>query len=139
MAVYFFFFFSLIGEQFLDPSQGYPDHNVDLYIPFFAFLQLFFYVSWLKVAEALLNPFGSDDHDFEFVPMLTRHMEVSVVVVVSEPRPNIIWHHILGVKSQKCSDLWSFLPKIDILYCFILCTQPKAGQVLKTEAEDRCC
>lgn len=78
LAVYFFFFFSLIGEQFLDPTQGYEDHAVDFYIPFFAFLQLFFYVSWLKVAEALLNPFGSDDHDFEFVPMLTRHMEVSI-------------------------------------------------------------
>lgn len=77
LAVYFFFFFSLIGEQFLDPNQGHPEHNVDLYVPFFAFLQLFFYVSWLKVAEALLNPFGSDDHDFEFIPMLTRHMEMT--------------------------------------------------------------
>lgn len=77
LAVYFFFFFSVIGEQFLDPEQGYEDHKVDIYVPFFAFLQLFFYVSWLKVAEALLNPFGSDDHDFEFVPMLTRHMEMT--------------------------------------------------------------
>lgn len=101
LAVYFFFFFSLIGEQFLDPNQGHPEHNVDLYVPFFAFLQLFFYVSWLKVAEALLNPFGSDDHDFEFIPMLTRHMEVSVVLVVSGARSNVIRHHIIGSKASR--------------------------------------
>ncbi|XP_050734828.1 bestrophin-3-like [Eriocheir sinensis] len=80
LAVYSFFFFSLIGEQFLDPAKKHEGHNIDLYVPFFAFLQLFFYISWLKVAEALLNPFGADDHDFEFVPMLTRHLEMTALL-----------------------------------------------------------
>ncbi|XP_066990403.1 bestrophin-2-like [Macrobrachium rosenbergii] len=77
IAVYSFFIFSLIGEQYLDPEQGIPTHLIDLYFPMFALLQLFFYIGWLKVAEALLNPFGEDDHDFEFNSMLQRHREVS--------------------------------------------------------------
>ncbi|KAK7069796.1 hypothetical protein SK128_000565 [Halocaridina rubra] len=86
IAVYSFFIFSLIGEQFLDPEQNYKDNTIDLFVPVFALLQLFFYIGWLKVAEALLNPFGDDDHDFEFVPMLQRHLEMSSLL--SEPSPS---------------------------------------------------
>lgn len=49
MAVYSFFLACLIGRQFLDPTQGYPGHNVDFYLPVFTLLQFFFYVGWLKV------------------------------------------------------------------------------------------
>lgn len=86
IAVYSFFLFSLFGEQFLDPEQGYSDHIIDIYIPLFALLQLFFYIGWIKVAEALLNPFGEDDHDFEFIPLLERHLEMSALL--SEPNPS---------------------------------------------------
>lgn len=83
IAVYSFFLFSLIGEQFLDPAQQYyKEASIDLYVPIFALLQLFFYVGWLKVAEALLNPFGADDHDFEFLPLLKRHTEVGGLLVL---------------------------------------------------------
>lgn len=105
--MYFFFFFSLIGEQFLDPTQEYADHNIDIYVPFFAFLQLFFYVSWLKVAEALLNPFGADDHDFEFVPMLTRHLEVSVMAAVLKPR--YIFSFVLFLMKKQLKNILSIL------------------------------
>ncbi|XP_068205075.1 bestrophin-2-like [Palaemon carinicauda] len=77
IAVYTFFLFSIIGEQFLDPSKNYEDRGIDIYVPVFSFLQLFFYMGWLKVAEVLLNPFGEDDHDFEFLPMMKRHWEMS--------------------------------------------------------------
>lgn len=86
IAVYSFFFFSLLGEQFLDPNQGYASHTIDLYVPLFALLQLFFYIGWIKVAEALLNPFGADDNDFEFVPLLERH--VTMTRMLSEPGPH---------------------------------------------------
>lgn len=49
LAVYSFFLVCLIGRQFLDPSQGYPGHDLDLYVPIFTLLQFFFYAGWLKV------------------------------------------------------------------------------------------
>lgn len=74
IAVYSFFLFSVIGEQFLDPMH--TDQIIDLYVPVFTLLQFFFYIGWLKVAESLINPFGEDDHDFEFVALVKRHLEV---------------------------------------------------------------
>ncbi|KAK7084595.1 hypothetical protein SK128_001751, partial [Halocaridina rubra] len=75
IAVYSFFLFSVIGEQFLDPSKKYDHNIIDIYVPVFTLLQFFFYIGWLKVAESLINPFGEDDHDFEFVALLKRHLE----------------------------------------------------------------
>ena len=66
LAVYTFFLSSLMGRQFLDITKGYEGHEVDLYIPVFTFLQFFFYMGWLKVAEVLINPFGEDDGKFFF-------------------------------------------------------------------------
>lgn len=53
LAVYSFFLVCLIGRQFLDPSQGYPGHDLDLYVPIFTLLQFFFYAGWLKVRNAV--------------------------------------------------------------------------------------
>ncbi|XP_066978294.1 bestrophin-3-like isoform X2 [Macrobrachium rosenbergii] len=86
IAVYSFFLFSVIGEQFLDPTKGYPNNAIDIYVPIFTLLQFFFYIGWLKVAESLINPFGEDDHDFEFVPLLKRHLEMSYLL--GDPQPN---------------------------------------------------
>lgn len=33
-------------------------------------------MGWLKVAETLVNPFGSDDDDFELDEILERHVTV---------------------------------------------------------------
>jgi hypothetical protein len=33
-------------------------------------------MGWLKVAEALINPFGEDDDDFQLVTLIERGMEV---------------------------------------------------------------
>uniref|UniRef100_A0A8C4TE48 Bestrophin homolog n=1 Tax=Erpetoichthys calabaricus TaxID=27687 RepID=A0A8C4TE48_ERPCA len=81
MAVYSFFLASLIGRQFLDPTQGYPGHELDLFIPVFTLLQFFFYAGWLKVAEQLINPFGEDDDDFETNWLLDRNLQVSFLTV----------------------------------------------------------
>ncbi|KAJ7329812.1 hypothetical protein JRQ81_015986 [Phrynocephalus forsythii] len=81
LAVYTFFFACLIGRQFLDPDQGYPGHDLDLYIPIFTLLQFFFYAGWLKVAEQLINPFGEDDDDFETNWCIDRNLQVSLLAV----------------------------------------------------------
>lgn len=51
--MYSYFLACVIGRQFLDPAQGYKDHNLDLFVPVFTLLQFFFYAGWLKVAGAL--------------------------------------------------------------------------------------
>ncbi|KAJ8249151.1 hypothetical protein GJAV_G00231730 [Gymnothorax javanicus] len=81
VAVYSFFLACLIGRQFLDPSQGYPGHDLDFYLPIFTLLQFFFYVGWLKVAEQLINPFGEDDDDFETNWLVDRNLQVSLLTV----------------------------------------------------------
>ncbi|XP_036158449.1 bestrophin-2 isoform X2 [Myotis myotis] len=81
IAVYSYFLACVIGRQFLDPAQGYKDHNLDLFVPVFTLLQFFFYVGWLKVAEQLINPFGEDDDDFETNFLIDRNFQVSMLAV----------------------------------------------------------
>ncbi|KAM9334713.1 bestrophin-3-like [Symphorus nematophorus] len=81
LAVYTFFFACLIGRQFLDPAQGHPGHDLDIYVPVFTLLQFFFYSGWLKVAEQLINPFGEDDDDFEANWIIDRNLQVSLLAV----------------------------------------------------------
>jgi len=81
LAVYTFFLSSLMGRQFLDPSKGIEGHDVDLVVPVFTFLQFFFYMGWLKVAEVLINPFGEDDDDFEMNWLIDRNLQVAYLIV----------------------------------------------------------
>lgn len=105
IAVYSYFLACLIGRQFLDPAQGYKDHDLDLCVPIFTLMQFFFYAGWLKVggaprpglqgwsgqgfsvlqlplllptqvAEQLINPFGEDDDDFETNFLIDRNFQV---------------------------------------------------------------
>lgn len=40
-------------------------------------IQIICYTGWSKVAEALLNPFGEDDDDFECNWIIDRNLQVS--------------------------------------------------------------
>ena len=77
LAVYSFLTSTLMGHQYLDPAKEYDNFKVDLYFPVFTFLQFFFYMGWLKVAETLINPFGEDDDDFEMNWLIDRNLQVN--------------------------------------------------------------
>lgn len=83
IAVYSYFLVAVMGQQWIENKgleNGYMN-RVDLYFPFFALLQFFFYMGWLKVAEQLINPFGEDDDDFEVNWMIDRNLQVSYLIV----------------------------------------------------------
>ena len=74
LAVYSFFVVTLLGRQWLNPNRV-DVKQVDYMFPFFTILQFLFYVGWLKVAKALLNPYGEDDEDFDCNWMVNRHLQ----------------------------------------------------------------
>lgn len=81
LTTHLFFVTCLVARQSLDPEKGYPGHQLDVYFPFFTFLQFIFFMGWLKVAEQLINPFGEDDDDFETNWLIDRHTQVSYMAV----------------------------------------------------------
>ena len=62
LAVYTFFFATLMGRQFLDPSKGYDGHDVDVMVPLFTFLQVTAaqYFTHTFFSRTLLGPISVD-------------------------------------------------------------------------------
>lgn len=67
---------TMMGRQYLENQGNTNNASIDLYIPLFAYLQLLFYLGWLKVAESLVNPFGKDDEDFDVDALVDRNLRV---------------------------------------------------------------
>ncbi|KAH9281182.1 Bestrophin-3 [Echinococcus granulosus] len=77
VTIYSFVIASVFSWQFLDVKQNYAHRLVDLYIPVFGILQLIFFLGWLKVAEALINPFGEDTDDFAIDEYIKRNLQIT--------------------------------------------------------------
>jgi len=87
LAVYLYFAAALFGKQFID-----DEHELDLYVPVFLFLEFFFYTGWMKVAETMANPFGDDDDDFEVNWLIDRNVTISYMLVddIGESYPDLV-------------------------------------------------
>ncbi|GMR48657.1 hypothetical protein PMAYCL1PPCAC_18852, partial [Pristionchus mayeri] len=87
LAVHTYFFLALISRQFVDPTDV-----IDLYFPIMSSLQFVFYIGWMKVAEALLNPMGEDDDDFECNWLIDRNLRIGLTIVDEgfESTPDLI-------------------------------------------------
>ncbi|RXG71569.1 Bestrophin-2 [Armadillidium vulgare] len=80
IAVYSFLIATIMGRQFLENQGNTSIGTIDIYIPVFTYLQILFYLGWLKVAESLFNPFGKDDEDFDVDSLVDRNMRISYLI-----------------------------------------------------------
>ncbi|VDO38659.1 unnamed protein product, partial [Heligmosomoides polygyrus] len=76
LAVHTYFIVCLLARQYIVSDSANNKTEVDLYFPIMSTLQFIFYMGWMKVAEAMLNPFGEDDDDFECNALIDRNITV---------------------------------------------------------------
>ena len=50
------------------------------YFPGFTLIEFFCYMGWLKVGQALLNPYGNDDQDFDVNFLIDRNLQVCLIL-----------------------------------------------------------
>ncbi|KAK0398127.1 hypothetical protein QR680_002439 [Steinernema hermaphroditum] len=81
LAVRVYFLICLVSRQFIISPNAPNRSAVDVYVPFMTMLQLIFYMGWMKVAEALLNPLGEDDDDFEGNYLIDKNITTAMCMV----------------------------------------------------------
>uniref|UniRef100_A0A0N4ZHU6 Bestrophin homolog n=1 Tax=Parastrongyloides trichosuri TaxID=131310 RepID=A0A0N4ZHU6_PARTI len=75
LVVRVYFFISIFARQ------GVDSDNINIHVPFMTIIEFLFITGWVKVAEALLNPFGEDDDDFECRYLLDRNLKKGFEIV----------------------------------------------------------
>ncbi|EPB76251.1 bestrophin-1 family protein [Ancylostoma ceylanicum] len=81
LAVHTYFIVCLLARQYIISDNSSKKTEVDLYFPIMSTLQFIFYMGWMKVAEAMLNPFGEDDDDFECNALIDRNITMVLMMV----------------------------------------------------------
>ncbi|VDM17089.1 unnamed protein product [Wuchereria bancrofti] len=81
LAVHTYFLVGAIARQFIISENAKNKSTLDMYLPVMTIIQFVFYMGWLKVAEAMLNPFGEDDDDFECNFLLDKNLSVGITIV----------------------------------------------------------
>ena len=61
---------------FYSKDEPWKFFTPNFYFPVFTLIEFFCYMGWLKVAEALLNPYGDDDQDFDINFLIDRNLQV---------------------------------------------------------------
>ncbi|CAG7732336.1 unnamed protein product [Allacma fusca] len=113
IACYLYFTCMVLARQFLESSEfvvGQEGAEFNVIVPIFLFVEFFFYFGWLNVAETLVNPFGSDDDDFEVNYLIDRHLKVSYAMVdditslMPEMAQDVYWNEKGGVELPYARD-----------------------------------
>ncbi|RCN45964.1 bestrophin-1 family protein [Ancylostoma caninum] len=81
LAVRSYFAICLVSRQFVLGEEPMFRGVIDLYVPFMTILEFIFIVGWMKVAEALLNPLGEDDDDFECNFLIDKNIATGLMIV----------------------------------------------------------
>uniref|UniRef100_A0A914US75 Bestrophin homolog n=1 Tax=Plectus sambesii TaxID=2011161 RepID=A0A914US75_9BILA len=114
LTVRFYFLLALMGRQYITTDCNLNVKSpIDLYFPVVTVIQFLFYMGWMKVAEALLNPFGSDEDDFEVNYLLDRNLQVGMTIVdgaigsLPDQEKDQFWHdkHPTPLYSEKMADV----------------------------------
>ncbi|UMM28221.1 hypothetical protein L5515_011158 [Caenorhabditis briggsae] len=79
LAVRIHFFFTLFTRQYI-PTET-EEFLWYRCIPLIPATSFFLYLGWMKVAEALLNPFGEDDDDFEGNWVIDKNIKTGMQIV----------------------------------------------------------
>ncbi|KAG5673045.1 hypothetical protein PVAND_003122 [Polypedilum vanderplanki] len=81
-SLYIYFLAALFSHQHIqsDTSYNIGSFNLDIH-PILLILQFIFHIGWLKVGQALVNPFGMDDDDFDVNSMIDRNLQSSYIIV----------------------------------------------------------
>ncbi|CAB3409569.1 unnamed protein product [Caenorhabditis bovis] len=79
LAVRVYFLIALFSRQHLPLTED--DERLIKYIPIMTIFQFIFFVGWMRVAEALLNPLGEDDDDFELNWVLEKNIMTGMQIV----------------------------------------------------------
>ena len=66
-----------VNHFLVNLSQEVIIIQINLYVPIMSIMEFIFIVSWMKVAEALLNPLGEDDDDLELNFLIDKNISVS--------------------------------------------------------------
>ncbi|CAI4222364.1 unnamed protein product [Auanema sp. JU1783] len=92
LAVRFHFLVCVVSRQFILPKQGEDKTGVDLFVPVMTIVQFILLMGWMKIAEALLNPLGEDDDDFECNFLIDKNLITGLTIVdkASDIKPPII-------------------------------------------------
>ncbi|CAJ0603933.1 unnamed protein product [Cylicocyclus nassatus] len=81
LAVRVYFIICLVSRQFIIGNNAINKSVIDLYVPFMTVLEFIFFIGWMKVAEALLNPLGEDDDDFECNFLIDKNIATGMAIV----------------------------------------------------------
>ena len=76
IATYGYFIICLLGRQPKIDEKS-MQKEITIMFPIFTTFQILFYIGWLKVGQFLMNPFGTDDDDFELNYIIDRNTYVA--------------------------------------------------------------